>query len=94
MNFYAHLRNLELKGIILNEFYFPYKYKKFVLDYEQQFDQEGLIGRVISSSYMPNEDHPNFPKLKNAIVDLFDTYKQNGIVTFAYETSLYIGSIK
>jgi hypothetical protein len=64
------------------------------LNYEQQFNLEGLIGRIISSSYMPNEDHSNFPQLKNAIVSLFDKYKQNEIVTFAYNTILYVGSIK
>jgi isocitrate dehydrogenase kinase/phosphatase len=61
-------------------------FKKFILNYEQHFDLEGLIGRIISSSYMPNQDHPNFPQLKNAIVSLFDKYKQNEIVTFAYNT--------
>ena len=79
---------------IIEEFYAPNKFNKFVLDYEQQFDLEVLIGRIISSSYMPNLDHPNFPQLKNAIVSLFNKYEQNGIVTFAYNTNLYIGSIK
>jgi len=79
---------------VISNFYSPYKYKKFVLDYAQTFDLEGLIGRIISSSYMPNEDHPNFPQLKSAIVSLFDKHKQNEIVTFAYDTIIYIGEIK
>jgi hypothetical protein len=40
---------------------------------------------------MPNEEDDNFPQLKNAIVDLFSKYKQNGIITFAYDTFMYIG---
>ena len=62
-----------------------------VLQYEQHFDLEGLIGRIVSSSYMPNEKDDNFPQLRNAIVDLFNAYKQNELVTFAYNTILYIG---
>ncbi|MDB5229017.1 MAG: methylase involved in ubiquinone/menaquinone biosynthesis [Bacteroidota bacterium] len=91
---YNEVSHRNISEEIIKEFYAPHKYKKFVLDYAQQFDLDGLIGRVLSSSYMPNEDHPNFPQLKNAIVDLFNTHKQNGIVTFAYETSLFIGRLK
>ena len=91
---YNEVSHRNISEDIITEFYSPHKYKKFVFDYAQHFDLDGLIGRVLSSSYMPNEGHVNFPQLKNAIVDLFDTHKQNGIVTFAYETSLYIGTIK
>lgn len=85
-------RNISLN--IIEDFYAPNTFKKFILSYEQQFNLEGLIGRVISSSYMPNEDDDNFPQLKNAIIQLFDKYKQNEIITFAYNTILYIGEIK
>ena len=63
------------------------------MNYEQHFDLHGLIGRITSSSYMPNESDENFPQLKNDIVSLFYKYKQNEIVTFAYNTILYIGKI-
>lgn len=90
---YNEISHRNITADIIEEFYAPNKFNKFVLNYEQQFDLEGLIGRIISSSYMPNEDHDNFPQLKNAIVSLFNKYEQNGIVTFAYDTNLYIGSI-
>lgn len=91
---YNEISHRNITTDIIEEFYEPNKFKKFILDYEQQFDLEGLTGRIISSSYMPNEDHPNFPQLKNAIVNLFNAYEQNGIVTFAYNTLLYTGKIK
>lgn len=90
---YNEISHRNISQEIITDFYAPNQFKKFVLYYEQHFDLEGLIGRIISSSYMPNEDHENFPQLKNAIVNLFNTYKQNGIVTFAYDTILYIGSM-
>jgi len=43
---------------------------------------------------MPNQDDVNFPQLKSAIVSLFDKYKQNEIVTFAYNTIIFLGKIK
>ena len=91
---YNEISHRNITANIIGEFYAPNKFSKFVLNYEQHFDLEGLIGRIISSSYMPNLDHPNFPQLKNAIVSLFNKYEQNGIVTFAYDTNLYIGRIK
>ncbi len=91
---YNEISHRNITSDIITDFFAPNKFKKFVLDYEQYFDLEGLIGRIISSSYMPNEGHENFPQLKNAIVSLFNKYEQNGIVTFAYNTILYIGSVK
>lgn len=91
---YNEISHRNITQEIIEEFYAPNKFKKFILNYEQHFDLEGLIGRVASSSYMPNEGDENFPQLKNAIVDLFNSYEQNGIVTFAYNTIVYIGQIK
>ena len=90
---YNEISHRNITKEIIQDFYAPNKFRKFVLDYKQEFDLEGLIGRIISSSYMPNKDHPNFQFLKNAIIKLFNSYEQNGIVTFAYDTHLYIGTL-
>lgn len=91
---YKEIAHRNITRDIIDAFYAPYSCKKFTLNYEQHFDLDGLIGRIISSSYMPNADDANFPQLKNAIVDLFTTYKQNEMVTFAYNTYVYIGRLK
>ncbi|MBK9330419.1 MAG: class I SAM-dependent methyltransferase [Sphingobacteriales bacterium] len=91
---YNEISHRNITQDIISDFYAPNTFKKFILNYEQHFNLEGLIGRIISSSYMPNQCHPNFPQLRNAIVHLFNAYEQNGIVTFAYDTNLYIGKIK
>lgn len=74
-------------------FYAPGKFRKFVLHYEQQFDLQGLIGRVVSSSYMPNEQHPNYPQLLDALADIYHAFNKNGLITFAYETRVYLGPV-
>jgi SAM-dependent methyltransferase len=71
---------------------FPVKTKTFY--YEQQFDWEGFLGRVVSSSYMPNENHPDYPHMKQALADIYHSYNRDGIITFAYDTKLYLGRIK
>ncbi|MFN8282273.1 MAG: class I SAM-dependent methyltransferase [Chitinophagales bacterium] len=91
---YNEISHRNITPDIIEDFYAPNKYKKFILHYEQHFDLDGLIGRIISSSYMPNQNDANFPQLKNAIVHLFDKYKQNEIITFAYNTIIFLGKIK
>lgn len=66
-----------------------WKQKKF--DNSQIFDFEGLVGRYLSSSYAFPENHPNFVDAKAALRVLFDSYQENGKVTFWYNTALYYG---
>lgn len=90
---YNEVSHRNISAEIISAFYNPKKFKEIILNYEQHFDLQGLIGRITSSSYMPNEGDENFPQLRNAIVDLFNSHKQNEMVTFAYDTFLYIGQI-
>ena len=90
---YTKISHRNISPEIIQDFYTPHTFNKFTFHHEQQFNLEGLIGRIISSSYMPNTSDKNFPQLKNAITHLFNSYKQNETVTFAYNTFLYIGKI-
>lgn len=90
---YNQVTHRNISQEIIQDFFAPHKFKKFTFHYEQRFDFEGLIGRITSSSYMPNESDENFPQLRKSIVDLFNAHKQNEMVTFAYNTFLYIGQI-
>ncbi len=59
----------------------------------QDFDFEGLKGRLMSSSYAPMEGHPNHNPMIAALWDLFERYKQAGRVTFEYRTRLFCGKL-
>lgn len=56
----------------------------------QDFDFEGLKGRLLSSSYIP-VDGANYDEMLSELREIFDTYNSNGIVTFVYETTVYYG---
>ena len=60
---------------------------------EQLFDFEGLKGRLLSSSYVPNADHPNFLKMVQALEHIFNQRQQNGKVRFEYDTKIYFGHL-
>lgn len=60
---------------------------------QQLFDLEGLLGRVFSSSYTPEPDHPNYAPLHAALQSLFAQHQTVGQVAFEYETRMYVGRL-
>ena len=59
----------------------------------QHFDDDGLRGRTLSSSYVPQEGQPGHEEMMQGLRDLFDATQENGTVAFLYETELYFGKI-
>lgn len=62
-------------------------------DNAQQFDFDGLLGRLMSSSYAPEAGHPKHAPLVNALRDLFARHQRAGMVTFEYDTEVYFGRL-
>lgn len=59
----------------------------------QEFDFEGLKGRLLSTSHAPLPDHPLHDPLLSALRDLFDQHQTDGRVAFEYVTRLYFGRL-
>ena len=63
-------------------------------DYQQHFDFDGLKGRLLSSSYTPKAGDPAREPLVEALRVLFDQFRQDGRVAFAYDTRAWIAQLK
>ena len=59
----------------------------------QQFDYEGTLGRLMSSSYAPPANDPRHAPMVAALRELFDRTQENGEVEFRYETQAYYGPL-
>lgn len=59
----------------------------------QDFTLEGLMGRVLSSSYMPQPGDERYPAMENAVGDLFVQHQRNGHVRMEYETVVCWGRL-
>jgi ubiquinone/menaquinone biosynthesis C-methylase UbiE len=59
----------------------------------QHFDFESLRGRVMSASYTPEPGHPNFEPMIVRLREIFDSHRNNGAVTFEYDTKVYFGRL-
>jgi SAM-dependent methyltransferase len=56
---------------------------------EQRFDYDGLLGRLMSSSYAPESGHPQHAPLLTGLRALFAHHQAGGYVVFPYVTLVY-----
>ena len=76
---------------IFNSFFGENNYQEKWFDNFQEVDYTGLKGRVLSSSYMPNEGHKDFDHMMYCLKKVFARYQQNNKVRLDYETKIYYG---
>jgi SAM-dependent methyltransferase len=82
-------RNIRLEDI--QAFFSPGHVRLKTFANCQRFDFKGLLGRLLSSSYMPATADPGYPAMAQELKSLFDRCQQAGQVQIDYDTNLYIG---
>lgn len=73
--------------------FFGGNYEMRQLDNVQEFDFEGLKGRLLSSSYIPNETDAAFAPMLAELQRLFEFYERNGKVKFEMDTLIFWGRL-
>jgi ubiquinone/menaquinone biosynthesis C-methylase UbiE len=74
-------------------FFAPSRFEVRTFDYRQEFDYEGLEGRLLSSSYTPQPDDAAHTPMLRELRRIFDAHQVDGRVTFEYDTQVYYGQI-
>jgi SAM-dependent methyltransferase len=77
----------------IHEFFAPSRYDERVFDLRQQFDYEGLAGRLWSSSYAPLEGHPSYAPMMEDLERIFRDHAEQGKVEFEYNTRVFYGPV-
>lgn len=77
----------------VNQFFDPAHFEQRVFDMEQRCDYAGAEGRLLSSSYAPGPQHPNYAAMLHQMRRIFEAHAGNGEIEFAYKTRLYFGQI-
>jgi SAM-dependent methyltransferase len=62
-------------------------------EHHQRLGFDGLLGRLLSSSYTPRADHPNHLPMKHALRELFDSCAVDGAVGLDYDTRVFAGEV-
>jgi ubiquinone/menaquinone biosynthesis C-methylase UbiE len=90
---YGDVNHANLDSDNFQAFYNPGSYRLTQFDNQQVFDFEGLKGRLLSSSYAPEPDHPNFEPMLADLRRLFDAYQADGAITIEYDTDVLYGQL-
>jgi hypothetical protein len=83
----------EISGVDVEPFFAPNRCKCAKFKFRQMFDYEGLKGRLLSSSYAPDETDPHFGEMIDDLRRLFAANERSGKVEFDYETEVYYGQL-
>ena len=90
-NDYVQVSHKLIDQGILESFFAPSAWSVQKFENVQMFDLEGLKGRLLSSSYAPELDQPNYQPMLDALEVLFAAHQRDGQVAFEYDTTVYYG---
>ena len=73
--------------------FFGRPFEARVFENRQEFDFESLRGRLLSSSYTPQAEDPNYTAMLETLRELFDQHQVNGTVIMEYDTQVYYSQL-
>jgi ubiquinone/menaquinone biosynthesis C-methylase UbiE len=89
---YSKVDHKQIDDEVVAEF-FGYAPRKKAFPNLQEFDYDGLKGRLLSSSYAPEEGHPKYSEMIGELEKLFSKRQEGGRVRFVYDTVVYYGRL-
>lgn len=91
---YGRVTQKNISALQFEQFYGSKKYTLLKLNNSQQFNFEGLKGRLQSSSYSPNSNNPIYSEMIDSLHNLFYKYAEENLITFEYDTEIYYGKLR
>jgi SAM-dependent methyltransferase len=88
---WERVRHENVTHDILDQFFKPGHCRHATLPNPCQLDFDGVKGRLLSSSYMPNEEDPASGPMVAGLRRAFDQHAENGVVAFDHETVVVYG---
>jgi SAM-dependent methyltransferase len=90
---YGSVQSSHLTEDKLAAFFAPAEMRCATLPNHQDLTLEGLRGRVLSSSYMPQKGDTKYPAMLDAVDALFARHAKRGLVRMDYETAISWGAL-
>lgn len=90
---YENVNHDNIDESVIKTFFSPSEYELKTFPNYQDFDYDGLKGRLLSSSYVPLEESQDFADMIAELKRIFLKNQRNGIVRMEYKTVLYIGKL-
>jgi ubiquinone/menaquinone biosynthesis C-methylase UbiE len=90
---YVREKHKSVYDTALVDFYGAGGFETRAFRYIQELDYEGLKGRMLSSSYTPEQGHPNHEPMLTELRKIYEANQVNGRVAFEYITRMYFGRL-
>jgi SAM-dependent methyltransferase len=90
---HTRLAHKQVYATALEDFFGTNGFTSKTFSYRQSFNYEGVKGRLLSSSYTPEEGDPNHAPMLDELLDIFLAHQKGGQVTFEYTTRMYYGRL-
>jgi SAM-dependent methyltransferase len=78
----------------IHQFFDFVPFQERIFAVRQEFGYTGIEGRLLSSSYAPGPDHPNYAPMLHELRRIFDAHAVAGRAAFDYKTRVYFGRLK
>jgi ubiquinone/menaquinone biosynthesis C-methylase UbiE len=91
---YEAVNHTNVDDGVISEFFAPNDYRLKIFDTRQAFDFKSLKGRLLSSSYTPEEGHPHYKPMLAELERIFQRHEASGEVAFEYDTKIYYGQLE
>jgi SAM-dependent methyltransferase len=90
---YQQVREVYPEHAAMQRFFGTASFLQHSLPNAQVLDLEALAGRLRSSSYAPQQGHPNFASMMSDLQEMFRQNQQDGRVRMEYSCHMYFGQL-
>ncbi|MBE9059904.1 class I SAM-dependent methyltransferase [cf. Phormidesmis sp. LEGE 11477] len=90
---YKQVNHKRIDKAVLSDFFSPSQIYEKSVSYSQTFDYEGLKGRMLSSSYVPEVGQRGHEEIVAQLKEIFREYSVGDRVQFKYVTRMFYGQI-
>jgi hypothetical protein len=87
---YATVSQRHITDADVADFFAPEPVDRFYFQHAQRLDLEGFLGRVLSSSYVPNVGQPGHDRLMGKMEAFFEKHARSGWIDLPYQTRVYL----
>jgi hypothetical protein len=88
---YQNVSHRQVNFEAIRRFFGPGEVQLRTFPNDQTLNREEFLGRLLSSSYVPNLGQPGHREIMEAAGKIFDTHNIVGKIRFDYETKIYVG---
>ena len=90
---YDQVKHSRVDEVAIRAFFQPNTFEKIEAPNDQAFDLAGVMGRTLSSSYVPNVGQSGHDEFVAELHRTFHRHARDGRVTFGHVTRLYLGHL-